>query len=255
MRTRTLLVDLLVLAAAAAFLCPVVLLVALSFQDPAGAVSLENYTRAWEEAGLARALANSTLIALCTLVGVVVLGSLAAYGLARAARRTGYRLYLLFLVGLILPFQLALIPLYQLVADAGLLGTYTGIVAFSIGLQLPITVFLYTGFLRAQPRELADAALVDGASHLQAFVYVVFPQLWPVTGVVLVMNAVFVWNDFLTPLLYLGGSGKETVPVTLYTFVGEFGTEWGPIFAAVVLATLPVLAVIAVAAPRRRRAG
>jgi len=182
---------------------------------------------------------------------VVVLGSLAAYGLARAAPRVGYRLYLLFLLGLTLPFQLALVPLYQLAGDAGLLGSYTGIVAVYTGLQLPITVFLYTGFLRAQPREYADAALVDGATHPQVYAHVVFPLLRPVTGVVLALNAVFVWNDLLTPLLYLSGTGKETVPVVLYTFVGEFGTDWGPIFAAVVLATLPVLLVVALVGRQR----
>ena len=242
------------LAVAAAFLYPVFLLFSLSLRSSAGDLGFVNYTRAWEEAELGRALLNSTLITVSVLVGVVALGSLAAYGLARAAPKVGYRLYLLFLLGLTLPFQLALVPLYQLVADAGLLGTHIGIIAVYVGLQLPITIFLYTGFLRAQPREYADAALVDGASHPQVFAYVVFPLLQPVTGVVLVLNAVFVWNDFLTPLLYLSGSGKETVPVAFYTFVGEFGTEWGPIFAAVVLSTLPVLTVVALAG-RRVKAG
>jgi len=252
-RRRSLLVDLAVLAAAAAFLYPVVVLLRLSFRGPSGDTTFENYTRAWDEAGLGRALVSSTVITIATLVCVVALGSLAAYGLARAAPRIGYRLYLLFLLGLTLPFQLALVPLYQLAGDAGLLGSYTGIVAVYTGLQLPITVFLYTGFLRAQPREYADAALVDGATHLQVFAHVVFPLLRPVTAVVLALNAVFVWNDLLTPLLYLSGSGKETVPVVLYTFVGEFGTDWGPIFAAVVLATLPVLVVVAFGAARAQR--
>ena len=202
---------------------PAVRAVVLSLKDPAqiSAVSLglpdtietANYTRAWEEATLGAALLNSTLITVASLLALVLCGSLAAYPLARARRRASHRLYLLFLLGITLPAQLAMVPLYRLVADAGLLGSYTGIVIVYTGMQLPLTVFLYAGFLRAQPREYEEAALIDGATHLQTFARITFPLLRPVTAVVLVINAVFIWNDFLTPLLYLGGSAKETVPV------------------------------------------
>ena len=150
-------------------------------------------------------------------------------------------MYILFLLGIILPFQLALIPLYRLVEDAGLLGTYTSMVLFYTGLQMPFTIFLYTGFLRALPREYGEAALVDGASHWQSFHRVTFPLLRPITGTVIILNAVFVWNDFLTPLIYLGGSPNETLPVVVYQFVGQYVSNWGYIFAAVVLASLPML--------------
>jgi ABC-type glycerol-3-phosphate transport system permease component len=113
---------------------------------------------------------------------------------------------LLFLLGIILPFQLALIPLYQLMRDLQLLGTYTSLIIFYTGHQLPFTVFLYTGFLRALPRGYEEAALIDGASQFQAFRKIVFPLLRPVTGTVIILNAIFVWNDFLTPLLYVGGT-------------------------------------------------
>ena len=121
-------------------------------------------------------------------------------------------MYILFLLGIILPFQLALVPLYRMVSDAGLLGTYTSMVLFYTGLQAPFTIFLYTGFLRALPREYGEAALVDGATHWQSFRRVTFPLLRPITGTVIILNAVFIWNDFLTPLIYLGGSPNETHP-------------------------------------------
>jgi raffinose/stachyose/melibiose transport system permease protein len=176
-----------------------------------------------------------------SLVALIIVGSTASYYLARKQSRLSYGMYILFLLGIILPFQLALVPLYRLISDAGLLGTYTSMVLFYTGLQVPFTIFLYTGFLRAMPREYGEAALVDGATHWQSFRRITFPLLRPITGTVIILNAVFIWNDFLTPLIYLGGSANETLPVVVYQFVGQYVSNWGYIFAAVVLATLPML--------------
>jgi raffinose/stachyose/melibiose transport system permease protein len=135
------------------------------------------------------------------------------------------------------------VPLYRFMKDSGLLGSYTSMVLFYTGLQIPFTIFLYTGFLRALPREYGEAALVDGANHWQSFTRVTFPLLRPITGTVIILNAVFIWNDFLTPLIYLGGTPNETLPVVVYQFVGQYVSNWGYIFAAVVLASLPILVV------------
>jgi len=155
----------------------------------------------------------------------------------------GYGLYVLFLLGIILPFQLGMIPLFRFVDDLGLLGSYQGMIVFYTGIQLPFTVFLYTGFIRALPSDYANAALIDGAGHLQAFTKVVFPLLRPITGTVVILNAVFIWNDFLTPLLYLGGSSKETVPVRVFAFVGQYVSDNGLVFAGLVLAALPIIVI------------
>jgi raffinose/stachyose/melibiose transport system permease protein len=233
------------------FLFPVYVLVTLSFKStpeisggglgPPSGLETSNYSQAWNVAHLGAALLNSTIITGLGLVVLVAVGSTASYYLARKQSRLSYGLYILFLLGIILPFQLALVPLYRMVKDAGLLGSYTSMVIFYTGLQMPFTIFLYTGFLRALPREYGEAALVDGATHWQSFRRVTFPLLRPITGTVIILNAVFIWNDFLTPLIYLGGSPNETIPVVVYQFVGQYVSNWGYIFAAVVLATLPML--------------
>ncbi len=233
------------------FLFPVYVLVTLSFKSTpeisGGGLGLPssletaNYTEAWSAAHIGAAFVNSTIITSISLVALVAVGSTASYYLARKQSRLSYGMYILFLLGIILPFQLALVPLYRLVEDAGLLGSYTSMVLFYTGLQTPFTIFLYTGFLRALPREYGEAALVDGASHWQSFRRVTFPLLRPITGTVIILNAVTVWNDFLTPLIYLGGSPNETLPVVVYQFVGQYVSNWGYIFAAVVLASLPML--------------
>ena len=133
-------------------------------------------------------------------MALIAVGSTASYYLARKHSRLSYGMYILFLLGIILPFQLALVPLYRMVSSAGLLGSYTSMVLFYTGLQAPFTIFLYTGFLRALPREYGEAALVDGATHWQSFRRITFPLLRPITGTVIILNAVFIWNDFLTPL-------------------------------------------------------
>jgi raffinose/stachyose/melibiose transport system permease protein len=236
-RPRTFGLEVLMLALGLLFLYPVYVLVKLSFEQSG------NYAGAWSGAHLGAAMINSTIITVTSLICLVFVGSTAAYYLARTYSRLSYGLYLLFLLGIVLPFQLALIPLYTFMKDTGLLGSYTSMILFYTGLQVPFTIFLYTGFLRALPREYGEAALVDGASHWQSFTRITFPLLRPITGTVVILNAVFVWNDFVTPLVYLGGTPNETLPVVVYQFVGQYVSNWGYIFAAVVVASLPILVV------------
>ncbi|WP_299541670.1 carbohydrate ABC transporter permease [uncultured Streptomyces sp.] len=245
------LLELVMVAAAVVFLFPVYALITLALKEPhqiAGSPlglpvppTARNFGNAWSSASLGPALVNSTVITGASLLLLVVLGSTGAYFLARRATGLGYGLYILFLLGIVLPFQLGMIPLYKLVDSIGWLGTYQGMILFYTGIQLPFTVFLYTGFVRALPPDYAQAALIDGCDHRQAFTRIVFPLLRPITGTVIILNAVFVWNDFFTPLLYLGGSGKETVPVGVFTFVGQYVSDYGLVFAGLVLAALPVL--------------
>jgi raffinose/stachyose/melibiose transport system permease protein len=245
--------ELVMIAAAVVFLFPVYALITLSLKSPSQIAdsplspptspTFHNFGNAWSSASLGSALVNSTIITALSLLLLIVIGSTGAYYLARCVRGLGYSLYVLFLLGIILPFQLGMIPLYKLVDDLGWLGTYQGMILFYTGIQMPFTVFLYTGFIRALPPDYAQAALIDGCNHRQAFTRIVFPLLRPITGTVIILNAVFIWNDFFTPLLYLGGSGKETVPVAVFSFVGQYVSDYGLVFAGLVLAALPILIV------------
>lgn len=210
---------------------------------PTTSPTFENFAQAWEQGALGGALANSMLVTAASVVIVLAVSSLAAYPLARATARWSRTLFLLIMLGLLLPFQLAALPLYQTMRDLGLLGTPWALVLFYSGLQAPFTVFLYVGFLRALPRDFEDAALIDGCTPLQGFRFVVFPMLRPVTVTALVLNAVFVWNDFFTPLLYLSGSTQQTVPVAIAGFVGQYVTDWNLVFAALVISIVPILVV------------
>jgi raffinose/stachyose/melibiose transport system permease protein len=252
-RPRTFLLEILMVAVGVAFLFPVYALITLSFKDASQISSsplalphpptADNYTEAWSAASLGGALLSSTLITVVSLVLLIAIGSCGAYFLARTGTRLGYGLYILFLLGIVLPFQLGMIPLYNLFSRLDLIGSYQAIILFYTGIQLPFTIFLYTGFIRALPQEYATAALVDGATHLQAYTRIVFPLLRPITGTVLILNAVFIWNDFFTPLLYLGGSDHETIPVRIFAFVGQYVSDYGLVFAGLVLGAIPILVV------------
>lgn len=248
---RTLLLELSMIAVTAAFLFPLYVVLMVAVKTPRDlatnplsvphTIELTNFTVAWSAGSMGRALIGSTLVVVISIVLQVFLGAPAAYVLARRQQRVSYGLYLLFLLGLILPPQLGLIPLYQTMRDLGLLGSYVALILTYAGGLLPFTVFLYTGFIRTLPADYEYAAWTDGASPLQAFVQVVFPLIRPITGTVLIMNAIFVWNDFLTPLLYIGGSDNFTVPLAIFTFVGTYTTEWNLLFAAMIIGCLPIL--------------
>jgi raffinose/stachyose/melibiose transport system permease protein len=252
-RGRRLGAELGMLAVAAVFLFPFYVFLTISLKtppefaaDPLGLpprLHLENYATAWERGDLGHALVNSITVTGLSVALLVACGSLAGYALARRATRLSYGLYLLFLLGLMIPLQLGMVPLYQFMRDVNLLRTYTSLILFEVGHQLPLVIFLYAGFTRALPRQYEEAAAIDGATTFTAFRRIVFPLLRPVTGTVVILAGINIWNDFLTPLLYVGGSPQQTLPVAIFAFEGEFTTQWGVIFAGMVLAIVPVLLV------------
>jgi raffinose/stachyose/melibiose transport system permease protein len=251
-RWRTFGLEMVMIAAALVVAFPVYVLVNLAIRPttdtsspirPTTKPTLDNFTQAWQEGGLGGALVNSVLVTAASVLIVLAVSSLAAYPLARATAKWSRGMFLLIMLGLILPFQLAALPLYQTMRDLGLLGSVWALILFYSGLQVPFTTFLYIGFMRALPRDFEDAALIDGCRPLEVFRYVVFPMLKPITVTALVLNAIAVWNDFFTPLLYLSGSDQQTVPVALAGFVGQFVSDWNLIFAALVISIVPILAV------------
>jgi raffinose/stachyose/melibiose transport system permease protein len=205
---------------------------------------LGNFSEAWKGqagVGLGRAMLNSLIITVCTVAILIMIGSLCAYALARRPSRLSNVLYFMFVLGIIIPFQLGIVPLYVLFRHIGLIGSYLGMITLWVGVSLPVTVFLYTGFIRALPRDYEEAAQVDGAGVLRTYLRVVFPLLRPVTGTVAILTGLFVWNDFFISLIFVSGSDRVTLPVAVYAFVGEYFTQYNLVFAAVTIALLPIM--------------
>jgi raffinose/stachyose/melibiose transport system permease protein len=200
-----------------------------------------NFSDAWESAGLGQAFFNSLLITSVTLVGLIVCGSLAAYPLARFTGPWSQRIYIYFVAGLIVPIQLGLFPLYKEMHDLQFINTYHGVILLYIAVNLPFVVFLYTGFIKTVPRELEEAALLDGAGPMRTFWTIVFPLLRPVTATVAITSALSTWNDFFIPLIFLQRDGMQTLPLAIYNFVGQFNNNWPLLFASVIISSLPLI--------------
>jgi raffinose/stachyose/melibiose transport system permease protein len=252
---RTFARELSMLALAAVWLIPFYFLIVMAVKpspeifDPPTAlpsrVEWGNFSKAWAGSGvvsLGQGLKSSAIITVFSVLLLILIGSIAAYTLARRAGHLSTILYFLFVLGIILPFQLGIVPAYVALRKLGLTGSYVGLIVLYTGLLMPLTVFLYTGFVRTLPKDYEEAAQIDGAGLFRTYRRVVFPLLLPVTGTVAILTGLIIWNDFFLPLIFLSGTNKATMPVAIYSFVGEFATQWNYIFAAVIVAVAPILA-------------
>jgi raffinose/stachyose/melibiose transport system permease protein len=251
---RTFTRELALIATAVVFMVPLYLVAVISLKPAAKAFTkplalplhpqFGAYPAAWKEggrAGLGNALLNSTIITFSSVVMLILFGSLTAYTLARRGGRLSSGLYILFLLGIIIPFQLGIVPLYVAMRHLNLTGSLFGMVILYTGLLMPLSVFLYTGFIRTLPREYEEAAEVDGAGMVRTFARITFPLLAPVTGTVAILTGLTIWNDFFVPIIFLSGSKSETLTVALYSFVSENESAWNKVFAGVAVAITPML--------------
>ncbi|MFN8156269.1 MAG: carbohydrate ABC transporter permease [Candidatus Nanopelagicales bacterium] len=186
-------------------------------------------------------LLSSVLITAMAIVGLIVLGAPAAYVFARSTTRWTSWTFYIFLVAILLPTQLGVLPLYVMAKRLHLLGSPWGMAVIYIGLLMPLSVFLYAGFFRRLPHEYEEAAAIDGASRTRIFTSIVFPLMGPATGTVAILAGLIAWNDFFTPLIFLNGSRWATLPVAMYNYVGSLISQWQLIFAIVLISMVPIL--------------
>jgi raffinose/stachyose/melibiose transport system permease protein len=201
----------------------------------------QNYTNAWQEARIAVTLSNSVVVTLVALIASTFLAALIAYGLSRRERPLAMLLYTLFVSGMLIPVQMIVLPLFVLMRDFGLLGTLLSLILPYTAMGLPIGVLILTPIIATLPRDLADAARIDGAGEFQVFLRVILPLLRPGLASVLILNGVWMWNEFFIPLVLATKADTQTLPVGIVSFVGTYSTEWGLIFASVVIATVPAV--------------
>ncbi|MFF7382436.1 ABC transporter permease subunit [Streptomyces griseoluteus] len=204
----------------------------------------DNWSRAWSQAHMSDYFLNTVLVVGGSLIGTLVLGSMAAYVLARFDFPGNRFIYYLFVGGMSFPIMLALVPLFYVVNNMGMLNTIHGLILVYIAYSLPFTVFFLTAFFRTLPTSVAEAAFVDGASHARTFFQIMLPMARPGLISVGIFNFLGQWNQYMLPTVLNTDPDKKVLTQGLVQLAVSQGYkgDWSGLFAGLVMAMLPVLA-------------
>jgi raffinose/stachyose/melibiose transport system permease protein len=215
--------------------------------DPAWSLphhwGLSNYTEAWTTGQLGTYLKNSAIAVFPALAFIVVFGTAAGFTLEVMVWRGRNVVLLTFLIGIMVPGQMILLPLFTTYFQLGLTGSLWPLIITYTAIGLPLTVFMMASYFRAVPREIFEAAIIDGASMIRAFISIGFPMVRNAVFTVALVQFFFLWNDLLIALTFTNSSDLRTIQVGLLNFTGEFGqTQYGPLFAAICINVFGALA-------------
>lgn len=198
-----------------------------------------NFANAWARGRFNTTFFNSAIITAIKVPLGLFLSAMAAYALAKIPMRFGKVILLLVLFGTMIPFQVMLAPIFTLVNGLGLIDTYPGVILPYLAFGIPYQVFILYGFFRAIPKELSEAARIDGASHFTTFRRVFLPVSLPVLAALFILDFVATWNEFAMALVLLQDREMWTLPLGLSAFQGQFSRDYGQLNAAIVMTVLP----------------
>jgi raffinose/stachyose/melibiose transport system permease protein len=201
--------------------------------------AFENYSSAWSRGNFAQSFLNSVIITAFKVPLGLAMSAMAAYALAKIPMKSGKLLLLVVVFGTMIPFQVMLAPLFTLVNSFGLIDTYPGVILPYIAFGVPYQVFILHGFFKGLPKELSEAALIDGATHFTIFRRIFLPVCLPVLAALLILDFVSTWNEFAMALVLLQDQHMWTLPLGLMSFQGQFSSDYGQLNAAIVMTVLP----------------
>lgn len=224
--------------------------IVLSPLAPPAALRWDNFVRAWEDARFARTLANSALLTATTIVLVCTTGSAAAYVLARKKVKSWKIVTFYLLASTTAPIQLFLFPLYFGFARLGLINNIFAVALVYTAIYSPFAIMLLRTYFLAVPKELEEAALVDGATHWQVFTRVMLPMVSPGILTVALIIGLYSWNEFLIATTFLQQQDRLTAVVSFFLLSGQYSSDWGEIMAAALIIVAPVV-ILFVALQRR----
>lgn len=216
------------------------------FQVIPESFTFQNYVAVFDM-GLTTYFVNSLMITLSAVILVVFVASLASYPLSRMRFKLNRPLFLLFVAGMMLPIHATLIPIFVLTQNMGLYDTLFALLGPYIAFSLPISIFILTQFMQEIPKELEEAAQMDGANHWSLFWKIMFPNLAPAIATIVIYNFVFLWTEFIFALILISSPGNMTLPLGLQNFYGEFSVNVPGLMAALTLASIPVIVVFLLA--------
>ncbi|MEK3975319.1 MULTISPECIES: carbohydrate ABC transporter permease [unclassified Psychrobacillus] len=220
------------------------------FKNPLGlptSFSLDTYRTLLSKIPFDQYFINSVIVSVTSVVLVVIFCSLAAFYIARFNFSWNNAIFFLFLLGMMIPIKLGIVPLFILMRDLGLINSLWSLIFMNIATGTPITMLILTGFFRTLPLELEEAARIDGAGNLRTLWHVLLPLMRPALGTVVIINFIASWNDFFFPLIFITEKAKMTIPVGMLSLFGEHSADWGSLFAGLTLASLPMMVLFLIA--------
>lgn len=248
---KTFIVEILAILLGIAFLVPFYYVISNSLKPFAEILTntsalpkvlqFQNYVNAFEKLNYLKVFTNSLIITVASNVVLVIFCSMAAYMLVRTKKKISNVIFMIFVAAMIIPFQSIMIPLIKTAGFFGLLNSMWGLVIMYLGFGSGMTIFLYHGFIKGIPVELEEAAIIDGCSRFGVFWRIVFPLLKPITVTIVILNSLWIWNDFLLPSLVLQNPELRTIPLATFFFFGQFTKQWDLALAALVLGIIPLL--------------
>ncbi|MFL1994628.1 carbohydrate ABC transporter permease [Lysinibacillus irui] len=232
-------------------LYPILLMILSSFKksvdiykDPLGlptSFSLDTYRTLLSKIPFTTYFMNSMFVSILSVVLIVVVCSLASFYIARFKFSWNHALFFIFLLGMMIPIKLGIVPLFILMHDLGLINSLWSLVLMNTATGIPLSMLILTGFFKTMPYELEEAARIDGAGNLKILWHVVLPLMRPALGTVVIINFIAAWNDFFFPLIFITEKMKRTIPVGMMSLFGEHSADWGSLFAGLTLASLPMI--------------
>jgi raffinose/stachyose/melibiose transport system permease protein len=206
-------------------------------------LDLSNYVYAWNVAHIPRFMLNSTIVAGGTILLTLTVSSTAAYAFSNFRFAANRPLFVMFVLLLIVPAPVGIIPLYVIVTRLHLANTYLALILPYTAGNLPLSIFILRAFFDSIPRDLTDAARIDGCTHLRAFLYVILPVSRPGLGTVTIFTFLGAWNEFFLALIFIHDPNLMTLPLGLQSFFFQYFTQWPYVFSSLCLANIPVIIV------------
>lgn len=244
---------LVVLIFASLYLFPFVTVVINSFKKTVNIISnpiklpkefqIANYLEAAQKMTYLKSFLNTFIITVFSIAAIVVFSSMTAYVFVRKKWAINRILFSIMIASMIIPFQSIMIPLVKIYSSVNMLNNKWTLIYMYLGFGTAFAVFMYHGFIKSIPFELEEAAFVEGATSLQTFWKVVFPLLKPITTTLIILDGLWIWNDFLLPSLILVSAEKRTLQLSTFYFYGTYTSDYGLAMAALVLTVLPIIIV------------
>lgn len=254
---KSVILNVLVVALCLLYLFPIYIILVNSFKTRSelydsvlslpSKFSFEFYAKAMEKMDFLKAFSNSLLVTLVSILFIIVLASMTAWMLVRVNNKISKILFSIFVATMLIPFQTLMMPLMQEMGwirdtlHIPMMDSLGGLIFMNIGFGASMAVFLFHGFVKSIPISLEEAATIDGCTKFGVFWRIVFPMLKPTTVTVIILDVIWIWNDYLLPSLMLTSKAKRTIPLSTFSFFGQFTIQWNMAMAGLMLTIIPVI--------------